>query len=124
MKTRKPYTQVTKTEYRIRIVADECSYELGDAENAEEIHEQINREGLWGFIIEVRKVRGEFHTEWEPTDGLSSCWGFIGAEYCLKSAMFELPYEAASVEVHYTDHRGKPDLFWHKGETYSLRGAR
>jgi hypothetical protein len=84
----------TVTVYRIRIVADECSYELGDAENEAEVHEAIDRDGLWGFIIEQRQERGEFHTDWVDMHGVNSVWGFIGADFCLEEAIAMLPKDA------------------------------
>jgi len=84
----------TVTVYRISIVPDEGPYQLGDAENQEEVNAAIDRDGLWGFIIEQRQERGEFHTDWTDLDGINSVWGFIGAEFCLEEAVRELPKDA------------------------------
>lgn len=60
-------------QYRIRILADIDSYEMGDAENEAETYALIEQHGVWGFITE--QYTG---SEWEHID---SCWGFIGSNY-------------------------------------------
>lgn len=87
--------------YRVRIVADEASYEHGeygnpggapdcdcahalvdtwclDCETQEQgearINAVIDREGLWGFIVEKQET---VDGGWKQTD---SCFGFIGSD--------------------------------------------
>jgi hypothetical protein len=85
----------TVTVYHIRIVPDNEPYEMGDAEDVDEVNAAIDRDGVWGFIIEQRQERGAFHTDWtDLDDGINSVWGFIGAEFCLEEAVAMLPKDA------------------------------
>jgi hypothetical protein len=86
----------TVTVYRIRIVPDNEPYDHGDSpqEDIDADNEAVEREGLWGFVIEVRKVRGAFHTDWEDMEGVNSVWGFIGWQFCLDDAISCLPKDA------------------------------
>lgn len=96
-----------KDTYRIKIVPDTEEYMMCDAEDEAEVNAAIERDGVWGFVVEKQVDCtseegdcGEPH--WEHVD---SCYGFIGGDdYILEAAVESIPVGTGTVSV--VDERG------------------
>lgn len=90
--------EANKVEYRI-IIEPDYEYEIGDAEDEDEIRAILERDGALGFIVESRKVQGEWSTAWEMVD---SCFGFLGngTDYMLSQALESIPVGYGEVTVY------------------------
>lgn len=88
----------SKVEYRILCVPD-YDYQIGDAEDADEVRAILNHDGAWGFVVESRKVAGEWHTDWDVVD---SCFGFLGTDddYMMEQALASIPKGYGTVKVY------------------------
>lgn len=97
----------TKPTYRIKIVADQEPYEIGDGNTPEElvqIHADIDSHGVWGFVVEKLYVCTCHACDCPVADTwtyIDSCFGFIGNDdgYMMEQALCSIPEDYGDVQV-------------------------